>query len=405
MKRVKLVSLPRLNDCGGDIKGDWYVTYSYRHPKTNKMKPFRIYTGFSELTTKKARYAFGESLVKEWTDKLKLGYNPFNDDSEAIYEDQLAYSHIARFFGKQKKLNKSFNFFASEFLEKIKDSVDPDGTLPTYRSKLRTFNAWLIKKELHEVDITAINNQVILDFFLYMIEDQKRSAITIRKYYQILSNVFEPLVKDKKIFENPVYDIPKCTRINDNTPRPVYANDIKIFKKALKHDKQLWLAIQFEYYCFLRPGKEIRLLQVGDIDFARGTVNVSRFRAKTNLQRIVTIPKQFLFDLRYKFDIINHPKEYYVIGNEGKPSGKPYSKNTLPNRFRKIRKKLGMPIEYKFYSWKHTGNVQAADAGIPMRHLQDQNGHSSISTTETYMKNKGGKASKQIRDNFPTIGK
>jgi len=404
MKRKKLISLPRLNDCGGDINGDWYITYSYRHPKTDKMKPFRIYTGFSDLKTKKARYDHAEIIIKEWTDKLKLGYNPFEDDSTAIYEDQLAYSHIAKFFGNQKKLNKTFNFFASEFLEDIKASVDPDGTLPTYRSKLRTFNAWLQKKDLHEVDITAINNDIILDFFDYMINDLKRSAITIRKYYQILTNVFEPLVKDKKIFENPVYGIPKCTRVNDNTPKPIYFDDINIFKKAIKEDTQLWLVVQFEYYCFLRPGKEIRLLKIEDIDFVRGTVNVSRFRAKTNLQRIVTIPRQFLNELRAKYELMTYPKEFYVIGNERKPGLKPYSKNVIANRFRDVRKRLGMPKEYKLYSWKHTGNVVAADNGIPMRHLQDQNGHASISTTETYMKNKAGKASRQIRDHFPTIG-
>lgn len=403
MKRKKLISLPRLNDCGGDIDGDWYVTYSYRNPKNDKMKPFRIYTGFKDLKTKKARYAHAEILINEWTEKLKLGYNPFEDDSTAIYEDQLAYSHIAKFFGKQKKLNKSFNYFASEYLESIKESVDPDGTLPTYRSKLRTFNSWLETRNLHEVDITAITHEVILDFFTFMIETQKRSAITIRKYYQILSNVFEPLVKERKLIENPVYDIPKCTRINDHTPRPVYEDDINAFKMALKEDPQLWLAVQFEYYCFLRPGKEIRLLKIGDIDFARGTVNVSRFRAKTNLQRIVTIPSQFLKALRSEFELMKYPKDFYVIGNKREPGLEPYSKNTLANRFRNIRKQLGMPTEYKFYSWKHTGNVRASDAGIPMRHLQDQNGHASISTTETYMKNKGGTSSEQIKKNFPTI--
>jgi len=403
MKRKKLISLPRLNDCDGDINGDWYVTYSYRHPKTDKMKPFRIYTGFKELNTKKARYTHAEKLIEEWTDKLKLGYNPFEDDSTAIYADQLAYTHIAKFFGNQKKLNKSFNFFASEFLESIKNSVDAEGTLPTYRSKLRTFNAWLQTKNLHEVDITAIDNRVILDFFEYMIDDLKRSQITIQKYYQILSNVFEPLAKQKKILENPVYDIPKCTRINDNTPRPFSKEDIEIFKPVLQEDPQLWLSIQFEYYCALRPGKEIRLLQIKDIDFARGTVNVSRFRAKTNLQRIVTIPRQLLKELRHDYKLMNYPGEYYVIGNKREPGPDPYSKNIMANRFRAVRKRLGMPTEYKFYGFKHTGNVRASDSGIPMRHIQDQNGHTSISTTETYLKNRGGKFSKEISENFPDL--
>ena len=42
-------------------------------------------------------------------------------------------------------------------------------------------------------------------------------------------------------------------------PRPVAEWDIEIFREAItKNDPQLWMAIEFETYCFLRPGKELR---------------------------------------------------------------------------------------------------------------------------------------------------
>lgn len=59
--------------------------------------------------------------------------------------------------------------------------------------------------------------------------------------------------------------------------------------------------------------------------------------------------------------------------------------------------------EYKLYSWKHTGNVRADDAGIPRNELQNQNGHTSMVTTEIYMRNKKGTPSKNIIENFPPL--
>jgi len=59
---------------------------------------------------------------------------------------------------------------------------------------------------------------------------------------------------------------------------------------------------------------------------------------------------------------------------------------------------------YKFYSWKHTGNIAADNAGIPRNETQNQNGHSSMLTTERYMRNKKGFTSPNIKKNFPQLG-
>lgn len=140
--------------------------------------------------------------------------------------------------------------------------------------------------------------------------------------------------------------------------------------ELIKEDPQLWLAICFEYYCFLRPGKELRFLKIRDIDFSRGVIDVEAIRAKTNLERFPTIPTIFLNELRMKWKLNQYPGNYYVLGKGGKPGTTNLSKNTLRNRFRYFREKLGMPESYKFYSWKHTGNGRAVDSGISIGALQ-----------------------------------
>ena len=77
MKRNKICILPKLNDCNGDVRKQWFIFYSYRNPANNKMIRFRIYDGFTENRTKKAKYEHAEILIKEYSDRLKSGWNPF----------------------------------------------------------------------------------------------------------------------------------------------------------------------------------------------------------------------------------------------------------------------------------------------------------------------------------------
>jgi integrase len=179
--------------------------------------------------------------------------------------------------------------------------------------------------------------------------------------------------------------------------------DMDAFKKELKKDTVLWLVVQLEYYCGMRPGHEIREMKIKHIDFSAGTIFVDSDRAKTRVQRIVTVPHQMLTELRAYFGPNDYNRELYAFGSTGIPGAKPLSKNTLRDRFNRIRTKLNMPKEYKFYSWKHTGAVEADEANIPAKDISLHLGHSSLSTTDAYFKNKTVRVSKAIRDRFPDI--
>ena len=405
MERKKIVILPQLYNYGGDITKKWFVFYSYRDPRNNKMKRFKVYGKLHVIKEYNLRIQAAENLRVELTQKLKSGWNPFLDDEKVIYEDQLQYNNIARIYGKARSENKTVRLFSSKFLSSLRegDSIVNE-TISTYTSKFRVFNQWLDKNGFAQDDIMCIKNDVILQFFHFLINQEKLSAYTIKRYRQLLSRMFDYAKQEKAIIENPVFNIPKTKRINDQSPRPIAEFDILSFKTSImEEDPQLWLAISFEYYCFLRPGKELRFLKIRDIDFARGVVDVDSFRSKTNLERFPTIPLVFLNELRNNYQLHKYPREYYVLGKGGLPGLEHLSKNTLRNRFRAFREKLNMPDTYKFYSWKHTGNGRASDNGISMRALQDQNGHTSIKTTEIYMRHKIGRVSEEIRNKFPEL--
>lgn len=401
MNEEKLIKLPVLFDAGGDLSKHWYILFYIRNPRNNKLERQRVKKGLNSVHTLKGRYAIAEKLIKEWKEKLRNGWTPYNDKN-VIYDDNLEFQTYIKNYRTLKSKNGTFRYFASKFMDWVKNKLE-ESTLSTYRSKMRLFDAWLESQDLNLVDISAINNKVLVKFFTFIIEERELSKISITKYRQILSQVFNFVRKERKQFLNPCFDLPETKRINDNTPQPIQHLDIKNFAQILgEKDPQLWMACCFEYYCFIRPGKELRLLKIGDIDFGRGTIRVNSVNSKT-VERQIGIPLEFLNELRDKYQLHTFSRKNYVFSKNGLPGDVCLGKNNLRFRFANIRKEMNMPEMYKFYSWKHTGNVRAEDSGITLRELQDQNGHSSSKTTENYLKNKKRSGSERIIKNFPSI--
>ncbi len=59
-------------------------------------------------------------------------------------------------------------------------------TITTYKSKLRIFCNWIDFKNFTNYDVSEINNEVILEFFLFLTQKRKLDRISIEKYEQIL---------------------------------------------------------------------------------------------------------------------------------------------------------------------------------------------------------------------------
>ncbi len=405
MKREKIVIMPRLNNCQGNIKKKWFVFYSVRNPKSGKMERFKDYSGLAKKKqTASDRYAVAEQKINSLREKLLNGWSPFveEEDAAVLYSDTIQYKNVASIIGNARKKNKTFNFFANEFMAHIASSIRKD-TIDTYTSKLRIFEQWLAAKGMDGNDISAITNEVIQDFNSWLIDVRQLSGVSVSKYVQLLKNVFEFAIQKKATRINPVVNLRKCKRINDSAPRPIHEEDIELFiQEVRRQDPQLYLLICFEYYCFLRPGKEIRMMKVDWIDWSRGLVTVPKEWSKNKRPKMVTIPDQLMQILR-QFDIHKAQRELYVFGNNGRPGPMHYGKNHFRIVFNQIRQGLDMPEDYKLYSWKHTGNIKALEAGISQMEIMDQNGHSSLEVTNNYIRNRVRRVSPQIQKAFPSI--
>lgn len=387
-QRQILIRLPEIYDCGGKVspQDKWLIIFSVRNPRTGKMVRIRKAQGINKYHTLKERRAAAEKMKKYWSEKLKAGWSPFND-SNIIYDDNLEFQTAVKNYRKLKSKNGTFRFYASKYLDSRKNEVEST-TISTYRSKFRLFSAWLENRGLHEADISVVTQPLMCEFMYHIIEDEKLSKVSVDNYRILLETLFNFIRKDKerKLFPNPCFDLPGTKRINDSAAAPINEDDIPIFKETIiKKDPQLWLTICFEYYCFMRPRKEIRFLRIGDIDFGMGQIRIRYENAKTS-ERFVTIPKPFLRLIREFYKLHTYPRHFFVIGKKGVPGPDSVSINNLSNRFVRFRETLNMPDMYKLYSWKHTGVIRARNAGIPDREIQTQAGHTSIVTTERYMR-------------------
>ncbi|MDD4847302.1 MAG: tyrosine-type recombinase/integrase [Bacteroidales bacterium] len=379
---------PIIKNFDGDLSKKWHIYYSVFDKVSDKMKYIRDYADLHKIKTVEGRMEAAKKKRNEIEKKLKSGWSPINYTS---CSNRLLY-RSERILTSRMVDCDTFSGVASHWIDHIQEKLSNE-TIRTYESKLRLFGLWLREKGRENDPIISIDNDFILEFFDYIINEKELSGNSVRKYKDALYNVWEFARKLGYIYVNAINAIPECSRINDKTAYPLTVSETKMLFNEINGDMTLELACKFEFYCFLRPGKEIRLMQISWIDFERGIINVpmdvvKNTNPKNRKSKHPTIPDVFLNELKYKWNLRSYPPNFYVLGNHGTPGTTPYGKNTLKIRFQKIRKKLGFPENIKLYSLKHTGNAVLADAGVSLYAIKEQNGHNSIATTERYLKNK-----------------
>jgi integrase len=234
-------------------------------------------------------------------------------------------------------------------------------------------------------------------FIIEIADLHKLSRATCKKYIQILYSFFDYLQYDKKLItENPCTRLPKVGKVVDCAPIPFTSDDRERLRQAIeKNNPQLWIACEIQYYCAVRPGTELRLMKVGWIDFKKGEIRIPSVEAKNSKSQIVQMPKQ-LIDCLHANRIENYAKDLYLFGKNGIPGDTPLGKNTMRNRFNLYREALNISDAHKYYSWKHSGAVTAVENGMTPFELKEHLRHSSVETTERYIKNKRGNYIKDI---------
>jgi integrase len=297
---------------------------------------------------------------------------------------------------------KTFDDILPSFLAERKIQLSSKGYL-AYTGQTKVFSWWLTQNKLNLIPLNKLTDQHISDFFSYLATERNLDKPTCQKYFLNIRKVFQYAQKRDEINELPFNQVTYPKKKEDKSSQVIVPEHMKVLLEEIKRkDPQLYLATMFEYYCFLRPGTELRLLRVGDIDFINGTVQVTQEHAKNGHKRIITVPNQ-LIELCKEQKIDLADRSLFMLGKHKRPDTKPCSVNMLRYRFNKYRDKFGMPKGYKFYSFKHSGATMLHNSNMVSLHgLMQQLGHSRLSATEHYIKKQTGTVDVRIRDNFPS---
>jgi site-specific recombinase XerD len=403
-RKAKEIVYPHLNDCKGDVNGKWYVEYSVKNRLTGEKVRSRIYEGFDNFTTYQEKKSYADGIIKEYTHKLDSGWRPFDQNSEVEFEDALAYYNSITFKGKKTR-NKSFiQPLFSEYLTWKKPFV-ASTTLEDHRSKLRQFSQYLEHNKLLDKDITYFNSDVIINFLRLLSETKSRK--TIQKYQQVLHGFFGFLKTEKKIkIQNPVdSNIPRLGKIVDMAPAGIPESIRRILKNEIEKEyPQLWMSCCFVYYTAIRPCTELRYLKIKNINFTSRTITVFNDRSKNRRTETIDIPDELYYLITEKWKLQDYNGELYLLGKYGEPGTEVLGRNTMRERFNKIRDRLNLSKDIKYYSWKHSGAQELADAGANTYELQRHLRHRDLATTEKYLRKRIGQKSDMIKKNFPSIG-
>lgn len=407
-------SEPKIYDANGDLDKRWYVYFSFKDPKTGKLKRMKnIYGKVNGHKTKEARYYLLGLYKRRLLKLLKAGYNPFEDNTERYAKQQQKDVAIppkgkvgrpTRSIEKpnetkglpdtpQKPPHKTpMGISLKEALAraiKLKTNLVSERTLSDYENRFDVLQKWLAEHHPEIRTVDQLSKTVVLEFLNHM--QLKTSPRNRNNYRTCFSSIFQVMEDNEIIPQNFIKNIPKLKENPKRNKTYSPQQQQEIFDYLETKDPTLLLFIKFVSYNLLRP-KEVCRLRIKDINLANKTVE---FKAKNKPLKTKLIPQILLDDLP---DLSQMDGELMLFTPQG-IGGK--WDTTLENRrgyftdrFKKVVKEhFGLDQNYGLYSFRHTfitklyrSLVKDSSPFAAKSTLMQITGHSSMAALEKYLR-------------------
>lgn len=386
-KENKLPFRPaRLGDRKGDLSKSWYIEYSAWDAQLKKLRRKFDYE-INQYKTEKERRAFAKIRIEEINQLLTKGYH---FDAEKI---------------KKQDQERQYPRAADAYLW-VLQRKRPELSRPTYNSyssTIHVFNEWINTTRYKNYSINRLTPDICYQFIDELSENEVSPRTINSRYISYLRSFHNYYIKRNQgkgvRKDNPWLQIEKKKEVLSSMHVPFLEIEKQQLKKIISQkDPELWLFIQFIYYCYLRPN-EVRQLQKYNIMTDRGMIFIDAPKAKNKKNAYITIPKHFREELQ-NFVEKKSSREFLF---PGKWNNDCVGKNHMYNRFQKYLKRFDFGAGHTFYSWKHTGVVDAYKAGIDIKSLQAQLRHYSLEETDVYLRNLGLFDNDAILERFPRL--
>ena len=250
----------------------------------------------------------------------------------------------------------------------------------TRKDYIMRFNVFLTWCSMERIDrLEEVNFVQFLD---YVFLDRGVSPRTHNNYRTWLRSFTSWMRRQHLLEGDPLDGVPPM-REPGKIRQPLPTAMLRQIREHLAaHDRHFLLAVMMEYYCFIRP-EELSQLQVGDIDVKRHAIHVRAEISKNGKAEMVGL-NTAIVSLMRELGTLRAPKDWYLFSNRLHPGKVRLDSRAFRDRWARLRRRLGIPTEYQFYSLKDSGIRDLANsAGIVI--ARDQARHSSIAVTNKYL--------------------
>lgn len=299
------------------------------------------------------------------------------------------------------KRYRTFDEVSATFLPEKKIQVCKKAYL-SYTRTSTIFSDWLKEQNLNK-PLHKITAQDIADFSVY-IAGLKYDKPTCAKFIMNLKVIFKYALKRDEIeklpFDRDLIVLPKKGK--DCSAALIPSHIVPELLLDIKtNDPQLFLACMLMFYCGIRPGREVRLIQARNFDLTEGVLTIDAEMSKNGRAGKVTMSDD-LIEICRNYGIAEANPSHYVIGKNKHIDTRPLSENMLRFRFNKYREKYGLSEDVKLYSWKHMGASYLVHSRVvDILQLKEHLRHSNLSATQHYIKKIIGDKNEAIKTQFP----
>ena len=298
---------------------------------------------------------------------------------------------LTKLTGRVEDLGDTLLVDALDIAEKLKCNTDRQRTIDVVQSMCRIFKTFLKKRGWLKLKVKDFTRRKAVAFLDYGVIERDIQARTYNNYIERMKTLFGEL-EDREYIkegENPFAKMKK-KKVTGKKRRAFHDLERQIVAQYIEeNDKWLFLGLQLQYHCFIRP-IEMRRMRVHMIDLKEGVIRLPADITKNKEAATVTIPESILPYLRaFGFEKFN--QRWLLFGAGGKPHpNKCCGHNTYNLRHQKILMflfKSGLLDDIEglsYYSWKDTGAMRLFKLGVNILEIMRQLRHKELNTTQQY---------------------
>lgn len=346
----------------------WYVDFTILDPASGMMKRKKYM--LNRYSSIKARKEMARQKIMWIVEEVKNGWNP--------WVRAVTTREFTPWTTVMTRYKEYLHVSGRKGLLKPKTVYD-------YQSRVRIFEQFLDENDIRLQHVYQFDRGLCVEFLDYLYYDKDVSAVTRNGYRTWLSTLASWLIDKQYIGrdDNPVADI-RMMREEEKKREPLPKEALHALRDYLDgYDRRFLLACYVEYYMNIRPD-EMRFLKIGYIDIQNSIVALPGKFAKNRKRQEVTVPQKVL-KLMIELKIFSSPSQYYIFGPDLSPSTEQVAVNRFRQEWVRIRKAMGWPDSYQFYSLKDSGISDNIDR-FGLLTARDQARHADAATTNRYAK-------------------